>query len=271
MKGGSGGVGWLQFTDVLPQFYLWSLSQQTNCITNRLIIQREKRGYWEREIYRDGHKKRDALPVGQLVIKREKKITFFLCNKGCTCQNPYEYYVSQMFLETVTRLSPFVPSEKRGRFVGWSLKPERCSSSTRFRRDPWLCWTSSRCEVPSIYLLLSSSSPHSLCLSGCWLGAAALVEIHQSLDEYRMLLSETSDPTELDRHLNSSSKLNICGEKRNGEAEWDGGRRNWFQKRLRWSVFQHVTDFKGFLDHVDSCVIFESAQHIQVKTKNHAD
>lgn len=148
---------------------------------------------------------------------REKKTWLFSLQwemqlpKFCMNMNS----MSQMFSETVTRLSSFVSSERRGRFVGWSLKPERCSSSTRFRRDPWLCWTSSRCEVPSIYLLLSSSSPYSLCLSGCWLGAAASVEIHQSLNEYRMYLSKTSDPTELDGHLNSSPILSLKFAERN--------------------------------------------------------
>lgn len=50
-----------RLTDLLPQFYWWSLSQQANCITNRLIIQREEKRCWERERRRDGRKERDAV------------------------------------------------------------------------------------------------------------------------------------------------------------------------------------------------------------------
>lgn len=142
-----------RLTELLPLLYLWRLSQQANCITNRLIIQREKRRCWGRERRRDGHKK-EGWSQCQLAIKKEK-LDFF-CNKKSSCQ---KFPMWQMFSQT----SPFVLSEKRRRFAGWSLRAERCSSSTRFRRDPWLCWTSSRCEVPSfylsIYLLFSPLAP----------------------------------------------------------------------------------------------------------------
>lgn len=65
-----------RLTDLLPQFYLWSLSQQTNCITNRPIIQREKKRCWERERDAQTDIKRGMhlLPVGD---KERKKGTFF--------------------------------------------------------------------------------------------------------------------------------------------------------------------------------------------------
>lgn len=194
-----------RLTELLPLLYLWRLSQQANCITNRLIIQREKRRCWGRERRRDGHKK-EGWSRCQLAIKREK-LDFF-CNKNSSCQ---KFPMWQMFSRTSTLLAPFVLSEKRRRFAGWSLRAERCSSSTRFRRDPWLCWTSSRCEVPSIYLsTVLFSRPALAACQRCWPGSAASVEIHQKLDEHRMLLSGNSDPAVLDRCRSTSPTLGDC-------------------------------------------------------------
>lgn len=83
----------------------------------------------------------------------------------------------QMLSKIFTLLASFVLSEKRRRVQGgpWGLND--VPHSTRFRRDPWLCWTSSRCKAPSIYLspylLPSSSSSHS-CLPVSVVGCAQL-------------------------------------------------------------------------------------------------
>lgn len=75
-------------TDLLPQFYLWSPSQQANCITNRLIIQKGKRRCWARERWRDGHKNESRSWCQLAVKKGGKKLDFFFfCNKKSSCQN----------------------------------------------------------------------------------------------------------------------------------------------------------------------------------------
>lgn len=77
----------------------------------------------------------------------------------------------QMFSETFTQSAPFVPSEKGRSLVGWPRRSERCFSSTRFRRSPWLCWTSSRCEGPqgSSPFILGFLLPVRLLAGSSWL------------------------------------------------------------------------------------------------------
>lgn len=135
--------------------------------------------------------------------------------------------------------SPCLFSVKRGGGVRggpWGLKD--VPPQLDLGGDPWLCWTFSRCEVPSIYLRLSFLSPSlSLPVRRCWPGSAASVEIYQSPGEYRMPLSKNSDPAVLDRRLNASPILSLEIRREEGR----GGRgRAWRRekdrsaRRFRW-------------------------------------
>lgn len=57
-------TGGKRITDLPLRFYLWSLSQQANCITNTPIIQREKKRCWEREREMDIKRGMQLVPVG---------------------------------------------------------------------------------------------------------------------------------------------------------------------------------------------------------------
>lgn len=149
-----------------------------------------------------------------------------------------------MFSETSTLLAPFVLCEKRRRFAGWTLRPERCFSSTRFRRDPWLCWTSSRCEVPSICLLLPSPSPLSCRLSAMLAGLSCLSG-NPSKSGWipNAAQRKNSDPAVLDKRLNASPILSLKFAERKrrggpGRVEGDGDR---FDRRFRWPVSLPIT------------------------------
>lgn len=152
------GDHWRNSKAAHPSSPLWNLFQQANCITNRIVIQSGKK-----EMLRQKDRGMDIKRKMQLVPVGEKKLL-------------PKFPKWQMLSKIFTLLAPFVLwKEEEG--AGWSLRPERCSPSTRFRRDPWLCWTSSRCKVPSIYLspslLPSSSSSHS-CLPVSVVGWAQL-------------------------------------------------------------------------------------------------
>lgn len=134
--------------------------------------------------------------------------------------------------------SPRLFSVKRGGGVWggpWGLKD--VPPQLDLGGDPWLCWTFSRCEVPSIYLRLSFLSPSlSLPVRRCWPDSAASVEIYQSPGEYRMPLSENSDPAVLDRRLNASPILSLKTRKEEGRGRCRAGRRgrDRFERRFRW-------------------------------------
>lgn len=168
-----------------------------------------------------------SVPVGDKEWKKKKRDFFlFSRNKKSSGQiSPCD----KCSLEPPP-CSPCLFSVKRGGGVRggpWGLKD--VPPQLDLGGDPWLCWTFSRCEVPSIYLRLSFLSPSlSLPVRRCWPGSAASVEIYQSPGEYRMPLSKNSDPAVLDRRLNASPILSLeirREEGGGGGAERDGGRK----------------------------------------------
>lgn len=177
-----------------------------------------------------------SVPVGDKEWKK-KKLDFFLFSRNKKSSGQISP-CDKCSLEPPP-CSPRLFSVKRGGGVRggpWGLKD--VPPQLDLGGDPWLCWTFSRCEVPSIYLRLSFLSPSlSLPVRRCWPGSAASVEIYQSPGEYRMPLSKNSDPAVLDRRLNASPILSLEIRREEGR----GGRgRAWRRekdrsaRRFRW-------------------------------------
>ena len=168
--------------DIHPQFYLWSLSLQGNCITNNPITQREQRRCYERERRRDGHKERgcSSVPVGDK--ERRKNLTYFLSNEKNDAK-----ILSVINALWNLRMPHLLPLKRRGGWRGgpWGLKdaPPQLDlgdplDSVELRADV-KCHLSLWCSLLILLLLLAVGFlAGSSCFSGNssksgWIGDAS--------------------------------------------------------------------------------------------------